>query len=87
MDKKYVGNDIPRLSKEQMQQQIKENEDFMFTETVSLADLIKTTTSISFLPLEEASHAFWTFGRVVCVGDSIHKMTPNVSYILGCSVR
>lgn len=62
-----------------MEKQVAEYGDFHFTDKITLKDLVKTTTSISYLPLEEANHEFWSWGRVVCVGDSIHKMTPNVS--------
>jgi FAD dependent monooxygenase len=39
---------------------------------------MKKTTSLSYLPLEEASHEVWTYDRIVCIGDAIHKMTPNM---------
>ncbi|KAJ5980534.1 monooxygenase, partial [Penicillium waksmanii] len=29
------------------------------------------------LDLEEASYEYWHKDRYVCIGDSIHKMTPN----------
>lgn len=62
-----------------MEKQVAEYADFHFTDKITLRDLMDNTTSISYLPLEEANHEFWSWGRVVCVGDSIHKMTPNVS--------
>jgi FAD dependent monooxygenase len=79
MDKIYQGSSIPRFTKEQMDAQVEEFKDFHFTEHVKLKDLMATTTSLSCLPLEEATFENWTYGRAVCVGDAIHKMTPNVS--------
>lgn len=79
MDKVYEGSSIPRFTKAEMKAQVEEFGDFHFTEDVTLKDLMKTTTSLSYLALEEATFENWTFSRMVCVGDAIHKMTPNVS--------
>ncbi|KAH8684733.1 hypothetical protein BGZ60DRAFT_398209 [Tricladium varicosporioides] len=78
MPKRFQGKDIPRFTKEQMEQQVEEFADFQFVKGVTLKDLMGKTRSLSYLPLEEASHNFWTYKRIVCAGDSIHKMTPNM---------
>ncbi|CAG8959011.1 hypothetical protein HYFRA_00012170 [Hymenoscyphus fraxineus] len=78
LDKRYYGDDIPRYTKEQMEKQVEENGDFCVTGNMNLRDLIRETTSLSYLSLEEANHEHWSWGRIVCVGDSIHKMTPNL---------
>jgi FAD dependent monooxygenase len=61
-----------------MESQVEKHKDFHFTEKVTLGDLMEKATSFSHVPLEEANHEHWTYGRIVCVGDAIHKMTPNV---------
>jgi hypothetical protein len=81
MDRKYSGSSIPRFTKAHMDQMVEEFGDFKLTENVTLKEIIKKTRTLSFLPLEEASHEVWTFGRIVCLGDAIHKMTPNVSQV------
>lgn len=78
MDKKYEGSSIPRYTEAQMNATVKKYENFKFTEGATFKDLMASTKMKSYLALEEANHEFWTWGRVVCVGDSIHKMTPNV---------
>lgn len=78
MDQKYRGSSIPRFTESQKDEMINKHKDHMFKEGVSFANLIKTTSTMGFLALEEARHRFWTHGRIVCVGDSVHKMTPNV---------
>jgi FAD dependent monooxygenase len=78
MDKKYHGSSIPRFTQKQIEEQIQQHEDFKFADKISFKDLLKTTRSKSYLALEEANHEHWTWGRIVCAGDSIHKMTPNV---------
>nr|A0A455LLW7.1 RecName: Full=FAD-dependent monooxygenase atnK; AltName: Full=Arthripenoid biosynthesis cluster protein K [Arthrinium sp.]AYO60884.1 FAD-dependent monooxygenase AtnK [Arthrinium sp.] len=35
-------------------------------------------TAATLAALEEAQYNHWTYGRFVCLGDSIHKMTPNI---------
>lgn len=30
------------------------------------------------MALEEVYYSHWTWGRFVCLGDSVHKMTPNM---------
>jgi len=30
--------------------------------------------------LEEVENSVWTWGRIACLGDSIHKMTPNAGH-------
>ncbi|PMD35736.1 FAD/NAD(P)-binding domain-containing protein [Hyaloscypha variabilis F] len=78
MDRKYSGSSIPRFTKAQMERQVEEFGDFKLTEHVTLKEIMKKTKSLSYLPLEEANHEVWTFGRIVCLGDAIHKMTPNL---------
>jgi FAD dependent monooxygenase len=89
MDQKYHGRSIPRFTKPQMEEQVTQYADFQFTKGLSFKDLLKTTTTMNYLALEEARHEFWTHGRIVCAGDSIHKMTPNVrltNHILRCRI-
>jgi len=64
-----------------MESKITENENFMFTGGVDFKKLRAATRNKTYLTLEEAKHEFWTWGRIVCAGDSIHKMTPNVSFL------
>ncbi|TVY73255.1 FAD-dependent monooxygenase paxM, partial [Lachnellula suecica] len=78
MDKIYPEGSIPRLTESQMKAKVEKFKDFHFTEDVRLKDMIDRSTSLSYVPLEEATFENWTYGRAVCVGDSIHKMTPNM---------
>ncbi|KAH6989863.1 hypothetical protein EDB80DRAFT_881882 [Ilyonectria destructans] len=42
------------------------------------SDLWHKTISFRLVALEEAAFKIWTCRRIVCLGDSIHKMTPNI---------
>jgi 2-polyprenyl-6-methoxyphenol hydroxylase-like FAD-dependent oxidoreductase len=44
---------------------------------ITFADVWSVRVSCTLVPLEEAKFKVWTWGRIVCVGDSIHKLTPN----------
>ncbi len=79
MDRKYSGSSIPRFTKAQIEQHVEKFGDFKLSENITLKDIMAKTKSLSYLPLEEANHDVWTYGRIVCLGDAIHKMTPNVS--------
>jgi FAD dependent monooxygenase len=61
-----------------MEAQVIEFSDFNLTDKLTLKEVMSKTTSLSYLPLEEANHDTWTWGRIVCLGDAIHKMTPNM---------
>jgi FAD dependent monooxygenase len=75
---KHPYASIPRFTKEQMEAQVIEFSDFHLTDKLTLKEVMSKTTSLSYLPLEEANHETWTWGRIVCLGDAIHKMTPNM---------
>ncbi|KAH6714093.1 hypothetical protein BKA61DRAFT_607191 [Leptodontidium sp. MPI-SDFR-AT-0119] len=79
MPQRYIGApNIPRFTKTDMQAQVEEFSDFHFAEHVTLKQLIDSSETVSYFPLEEANHENWTYGRFVCLGDAIHKMTPNM---------
>ena len=44
----------------------------------TLADLWQTTVSSRLVAIEEAKFKLWHWGRIGCIGDSIHKSTPNL---------
>ncbi|KAH7346316.1 hypothetical protein BKA65DRAFT_274709 [Rhexocercosporidium sp. MPI-PUGE-AT-0058] len=79
MARRYIGaSSIPHFTKTDMDAQVKTHADFHFTENVTLKDLMEKSETVSYFPLEEANHDVWAYGRFVCVGDAIHKMTPNM---------
>ncbi|KAH7308987.1 hypothetical protein B0I35DRAFT_515348 [Stachybotrys elegans] len=48
------------------------------SQTVTFEALWKRKKVATLTPLEESHHSHWTYDRIVCLGDSIHKMTPNI---------
>ncbi|KAG9247182.1 hypothetical protein BJ878DRAFT_539528 [Calycina marina] len=79
VDCKYTSPNIPRFTVADELRVIAEQGDFQFAPGVTLKMLFENTTqNTSLLALEEANFKYWSWGRMVCVGDSAHKMTPNI---------
>jgi 2-polyprenyl-6-methoxyphenol hydroxylase-like FAD-dependent oxidoreductase len=76
----YRAENIPRFSKEDAKAFAEDKRDIpvMPGGTVTVGDLWKTAQTYNLVALEEAYYSTWTYGRYVCLGDSIHKMTPNM---------
>ncbi|MCJ1243270.1 hypothetical protein MMC30_000467 [Trapelia coarctata] len=77
LDRKYIWPDIPRFSKldaEELCQSLKSRK---IHKSVDFSHIWANYESYSMTPLEENVFDHWHYGRVVCFGDSMHKMTPN----------
>ena len=53
-------------------------EEYTITPDMTLGDLWKTRSTFTLVPIEEAQMKRWSWGRIACVGDCVHKMTPNM---------
>ena len=80
LDRRYTLEDAPRYT-----DNLKEAEAFIARHGKSLgwghhtlAQAWERTTFSRIVPLEEGIFKLWTWGRIACVGDSIHKATPNL---------
>ncbi|OQD60429.1 hypothetical protein PENPOL_c023G00886 [Penicillium polonicum] len=78
MDRTYYGSDIPRLSKANVDEHVAPYLDKPVTGSVLFSELYKRSTIRTFVALEEANFNHWCIDRFACIGDSIHKMTPNL---------
>ncbi|KAJ5923722.1 hypothetical protein N7454_008967 [Penicillium verhagenii] len=76
-DKVYSGSEIPRFTAEDMKRQLDRFSHKPITDTVPFSAIRQNTVSNSYLALEEGFHNHWYMDRIVCIGDSAHKMTPN----------
>jgi hypothetical protein len=81
MDKTYAEKNIPRRASSQSDAHIQKYPEFEVMCGTKLSELWKNVDRSSFAVLEEGVMQNWTFGRFVCVGDSIHKSTINVSRV------
>ncbi|ROV99115.1 hypothetical protein VMCG_06620 [Cytospora schulzeri] len=67
-----------RYSDEEKEEYAKSILDFSVSEKVKFGDIWGTTTWSYFSGLEEGIADLWYTDRTVLVGDTVHKMTPNV---------
>ncbi|ELR04662.1 hypothetical protein GMDG_01521 [Pseudogymnoascus destructans 20631-21] len=78
LDKRYHGKDIPKYSKADMDEAVKPFLDICMTDSVKFRQVWEKRTFANMSPLEESENQHWISDRFVCLGDSIHKMTPNL---------
>ncbi|KFY39521.1 hypothetical protein V494_03954 [Pseudogymnoascus sp. VKM F-4513 (FW-928)] len=78
LDRRYYGKEIPRFTKSQMEEAAIAFNDIHMTESVKFAEVWEQRTFANMCSVEESSNEHWTSGRFVCIGDSVHKMTPNL---------
>lgn len=67
-----------RYSEEEKEEFAKSLLDVHVSENVKFGDIWGTTTWSYFSGLEEGTADLWYTDRTVLVGDTVHKMTPNV---------
>ncbi|KAK0652570.1 hypothetical protein B0T16DRAFT_346949 [Cercophora newfieldiana] len=80
MDTTYRGTSFPHYSKKDAEEFAKAHFDMKIRPNVTFEALWKNTLGSNLVVLEEGTFDLWTYGRIACVGDSVHKMTPNVGY-------
>ncbi|KAL4800038.1 FAD/NAD(P)-binding domain-containing protein [Aspergillus venezuelensis] len=69
---------IPRFSEAEAIQVCKSVADFPVWNGVKLGDLWAQRTRVVPVPLEEHMYKNWHYRRIVCIGDSVSKMSPNL---------
>jgi len=80
LDKRHYASDIPRFSKDDAEKQAQAFAGSEVAGGVSFSECWKRRTISNLVPIEEAQNEHWVWGRFVCVGDSIAKVTPNAGY-------
>ena len=79
MDRVYQSHEIPKFTSEDAAQFALRHKDLPILPRglVKMQHLWESKEISTLVSLEEADFARWTSGRIVCLGDSAHKMTPN----------
>lgn len=79
MDHIYPVGQIPRFTKEEALAFAESicDMNLMPNGSVKFGDLWNNRLEFMLVPLEEAAYDTWAWGRIACIGDSIHKTTPN----------
>ncbi|KAK7906569.1 FAD binding domain protein [Apiospora marii] len=79
MDRVYGGHELPRFTDADAARFAQRHLGVPLRPggAVTFADVWRAREVATMLPLEEAHFGRWTAGRIVCLGDSVHKMTPH----------
>ncbi|KAK8067438.1 hypothetical protein PG996_006550 [Apiospora saccharicola] len=79
MDRVYGAHEMPRFTDAEVARFAHKHLDVPLRPggSITFAHVWKRREVATMLPLEEAHFGRWTAGRIVCLGDSVHKMTPH----------
>jgi hypothetical protein len=80
LERKFVFPDIPRFTKQNMEDTLAKHANFQVTNGTRLGDLSKTRSKLTMVALEEAVFTRWFDGRLAILGDAAHKVTPNAGH-------
>ncbi|THW83394.1 FAD/NAD(P)-binding domain-containing protein [Aureobasidium pullulans] len=80
MDKTYKLPHIPTYTEADKAEFAERHGNMKATESVQFRDIHKHSVSSTLVGVETASYKIWTWGRIACVGDASHKMTPNAGF-------
>ncbi|OGM48097.1 monooxygenase [Aspergillus bombycis] len=78
MDRVYSASEIPRFHQSSIDEHVAPYLQRPIRDTVPFAAVYERAITRTFLALEEAEYKHWAIDRWVCIGDSAHKMTPNM---------
>ncbi|RAL12872.1 FAD-dependent oxidoreductase [Aspergillus homomorphus CBS 101889] len=57
------------------------------TRQVLFREVFLHAKSCTYVPLEESFQNQWSAGRFACIGDAVHKMTPNIGQGANCAIE
>jgi 2-polyprenyl-6-methoxyphenol hydroxylase-like FAD-dependent oxidoreductase len=77
LEKKLSLEELPRYSKADAEAFAERHMERKIRPDLQFGDIWKKSKVYGVVPIEEAKFKLWTWGRIACFGDSIHKMTPN----------
>ncbi|PLB48782.1 FAD/NAD(P)-binding domain-containing protein [Aspergillus steynii IBT 23096] len=78
MGRKYQGLNIPRMNQSEIDQHVKPLLDNYVAGGVRFRDIYRNTVRCAHVPMEEGVFDRWVYQRFACIGDSVHKTTPNL---------
>ncbi|KAJ5917624.1 hypothetical protein N7466_011178 [Penicillium verhagenii] len=86
MDQKFQYPNVPKFTRVEQDALVKKYADSHVAEGIKLGTIYENMTSSSFIALEEGVCKLWTWGRFACLGDSVHKTTPNIGQGAGMAI-
>ncbi|EYE93395.1 FAD-dependent oxidoreductase [Aspergillus ruber CBS 135680] len=79
LDKKYVWPDRPRFTQDDAVRFCEALQDVPIWRDIKFCDLWNRREQFDIISLEEGIVQQWNYGRIICIGDSVNKMTPNLA--------
>lgn len=87
LDRKYPYASAPRFTTEDAQEMGERYANDHIWKGVRFGDIWNHRLFFGATNLEENVFQTWHSGRVVCIGDSIHKMAPNTGQGANCAIE
>ncbi|KAL5362265.1 FAD/NAD(P)-binding domain-containing protein [Aspergillus floccosus] len=89
LDRKYVyaDGDMPRFTAADTASVVERYAEDIIWGAVKFRDLWDRRTRYNMTVLEENVFDTWHHKRIVCIGDSIHKMAPNTGQGANCAIE
>ncbi|KAM0368810.1 hypothetical protein ACHAPY_007146 [Fusarium culmorum] len=87
LDRKYDYSNAPRFTLEDAAAQCLQVADAPIADGIQFQDIWKTRQAFNMVSLEENLFKTWSFGPIVCIGDSMHKMTINFGQGANCAIE
>lgn len=72
------ADEIPRYTKADAEAFAHKIKGFHITPDLTFNGIWKNRNTYTLVPTEEAQMKRWSWGRIACVGDGVHKVTPNM---------
>lgn len=73
------GKDIPKYSKEEMEELAQQHVDDQICEDVTFGAIYKNRIMSTLVPLEEYVFEKWNYKRIVTIGDASHKVNFEIA--------
>ncbi|OQE24183.1 hypothetical protein PENFLA_c010G06962 [Penicillium flavigenum] len=78
LDKQYTYPNCPRYTAGDIETAAEELRSIVFYKDINFGQLWENRETVSMTVLEEHTFDIWHHDRLVLLGDSAHKMTPNI---------
>ncbi|GFF54621.1 hypothetical protein IFM58399_09869 [Aspergillus lentulus] len=78
LDRAYTLGEIPRYDRAAAAEFAREQADIKIRPDLAFDMLWEKSVRYKLIALEEGILQSWTCGRIICIGDSVHKVTPNI---------